>query len=200
MESIKKIGFLAIPAIVLAVIIWGITSRPAQAEETEPVQEAIVEEEDDERWHIPATTYAALEELPRISYEVPKAENGAKRFMDYRTITDKTTSQWAIQQDAVTDEYGFRRYGDAYCVAMGTYYAETCGDVFEITLDSGLTFSALVSDIKRDCDTDETNRHREGNVVEFIVDKDAIPEDAAAMGDMSYGTPMQGKVVSIYRV
>lgn len=49
MESIKKIGFLAIPAIVLAVIIWGITSRPAQAEETEPVQEAIVEEEDDER-------------------------------------------------------------------------------------------------------------------------------------------------------
>ena len=37
-------------------------------------------------------------------------------------------------------------------------------------------------------------------VVEFIVDKDAIPEDAAAMGDMSYGTPMQGKVVSIYRV
>ena len=72
--------------------------------------------------------------------------------------------------------------------------------MFEIVLDSGFVFTALVSDIKRDCDTDERNQHREGNVVEFIVDKNSIPRDAALMGDMSFGTPMQGKIVAINKL
>lgn len=163
-------------------------------------EEAVVEEADDERYQIPATQYASLEAIPGTPYEVPKEESGVKRFMDYRTITDRTTSQWALQQEAATDEYGFRRYGGAYMVAMGTYYAQTCGDVFEIVLDSGFSFTALVSDIKRDCDTNEKNQHREGNVVEFIVDTQVIPRDAALMGDMSYGTPMQGRIVAINKL
>ena len=72
--------------------------------------------------------------------------------------------------------------------------------MFEIVLDSGYSFIALVSDIKRDCDTDEKNQHSEGNVVEFIVDVDTIPRDAALMGDMSFGTPMQGKLVAINKL
>lgn len=170
--------------------------------EAETSEEVVVEQVDNYngRDQIPATQYASLEAIPGIPYEVPEKESGAKRFMDYRTITDRTTSQWVLQQEAVTDEYGFRRYGGAYMVAMGTYYAQTCGDVFEIVLDSGFSFTALVSDIKRDCDTDEKNQHREGNVVEFIVDSDAIPRDAALMGDMSYGTEMQGEIVAINKL
>lgn len=170
--------------------------------EAETFEETIVEEAANYNGHdeIPATQYASLDAIPGTPYEVPEEESGAKRFMDYRAITDRTTSQWALQQDATTDEYGFRRYGGAYMVAMGTYYAKTCGDVFEIVLDSGFVFTALVSDIKRDCDTDERNQHREGNVVEFIVDKNSIPRDAALMGDMSFGTPMQGKIVAINKL
>lgn len=170
--------------------------------EAETSEEVVVEQVDNYngRDQIPATQYASLEAIPGIPYEVLEKESGAKRFMDYRTITDRTTSQWVLQQEAVTDEYGFRRYGGAYMVAMGTYYAQTCGDVFEIVLDSGFSFTALVSDIKRDCDTDEKNQHREGNIVEFIVDSDAIPRDAALMGDMSYGTAMQGEIVAINKL
>lgn len=170
--------------------------------EAEAGDEVVVEQVDsyNGRDQIPATQYASLEAIPGTPYEVPEEESGAKRFMDYRTITDRTTSQWVLQQEAVTDEYGFRRYGGAYMVAMGTYYAQICGDVFEIVLDSGFSFTALVSDIKRDCDTDEKNQHREGNVVEFIVDSDAIPRDAALMGDMSYGTPMQGRIIAINKL
>ena len=159
--------------------------------EAETFEETIVEEAANYNGHdeIPATQYASLDAIPGTPYEVPEEESGAKRFMDYRAITDRTTSQWALQ-----------RYGGAYMVAMGTYYAEACGDVFEIVLDSGFVFTALVSDIKRDCNTDERNQHREGNVVEFIVDKNSIPRDAALMGDMSFGTPMQGKIVAINKL
>lgn len=183
----------------LSAILSPAATQPARAEVTEE-QAQILPEVADSRYDVPATEYAVLYEIPRTPYDIPEEESGVKRWMDYRAITDPTTRQWAIQQEAYTDEHGFRRYGGAYCVAVGTYYAEACGDVFEITLDSGVTFSALVSDIKRDCDTDETNRHRDGNVIEFIVDKDAIPQDAKDMGDMSYGTPMQGKITGIYLV
>lgn len=107
--------------------------------EAETSEEVVVEQVDNYngRDQIAATQYASLEAIPGIPYEVPEEESGAKRFMDYRTITDRTTSQWVLQQEAVTDEYGFRRYGGAYMVAMGTYYAQTCGDVFEIVLDPG---------------------------------------------------------------
>ena len=36
--------------------------------------------------------------------------------------------------------------------------------------------------------------------MEFIVDVDTIPRDAALMGDMSFGTPMQGKLVAINKL
>lgn len=182
---------------------------PAVAEAGTAVQEEetsvvpVAENEFYGRNEVPATQYASLEAIPDISvdyYEVPAAESGFKSYLDYRTITCRTSTQWELQQEAVTDEYGFRRYGGAYMVAMGTYYSQSCGEVFEITLDSGFKFTALISDIKRDCDTDEKNQHKDGNVVEFIVDKNAIPQKAAHMGDMSYDTPMQGKIVSICKL
>lgn len=188
-------------ASVLLLVVFPIASG-VETTEADVLEDTIAEAVTDYNGHdqIPATQYASLEAIPGTPYEVPEQECGVKRFMDYRTITDRTTSQWALQQDSTTDEYGFRRYGGAYMVAMGTYYAQTCGDVFEIVLDSGYSFTALVSDIKRDCDTDEKNQHREGNVVEFIVDSDAIPRDAALMGDMSYGTLMQGEIVAINKL
>lgn len=194
-----KLGIGLTGVLLLVVFPMAVGFETAEAETSE---EVVVEQVDNYngRDQIPATQYASLEAIPGIPYEVPEKESGVKRFMDYRTITDRTTSQWVLQQEAVTDEYGFRRYGGAYMVAMGTYYAQTCGDVFEIVLDSGFSFTALVSDIKRDCDTDEKNQHREGNVVEFIVDSDAIPRDAALMGDMSYGTAMQGEIVAINKL
>ena len=137
----------------------------------------------------------------KVSFSVPKAETGAKRWMDYRTITARSSMQWKLQQDAWTDEYGFRRYGDYYMIAMGTYYAKQCGKLFEITLENGFTFLGLISDIKQDAHTDSLNQHRYGNVVEFIVDKDQIPTMAKRMGDMSYAfDAMNAKIASIKEI
>lgn len=137
----------------------------------------------------------------KVSYSVPTAETGAKRWMDYRHITAKSSMQYKLQQDAWTDEYGFRRYGEYYMIAMGTYYAEQCGKLFEITLENGFTFLGLISDIKQDQHTDSLHQHRYGNVVEFIIDKDKIPHLAKVMGDMSYAfDEMNAKIASIREI
>lgn len=142
------------------------------------------------------------EENLGASYDIPSAETGRKTFMDYRAITCKASKQYAIQQKAWTDGNGFRRSGDYYLVAMGTYYAAECGKTFQVSLDNGTTFDVMVGDIKADCDTDEANQHRNGNVIEFIIDSDHINRNCKLMGDMSYtdGLDFYGKIISITEI
>lgn len=131
-----------------------------------------------------------------VFYEVPAAEDGSKRYMDFRTITATNSTQWELQQSAWTDGYGFRRCGDMYMVAMGTYYTSQCGKTFHIVLDNGYEFDVLVSDVKMDAHTDAKHQHRNGNVLEFIVDAEVIPSLAAKMGDMSYAFDAMNSTIS----
>lgn len=131
---------------------------------------------------------SAMPEPEIITLDVPtEIKTSQKTYMDYRTITSASSKQYRLQQGAWTDEYGFRRYGEYYMVALGTFYTgDSCGKVFRITLDTGASFVAITGDIKANAHTDAMNQHRNGNVVEFIIDKNAIPDMCRKMGDMSY--------------
>lgn len=136
------------------------------------------------------------------SLDVPpdeKANNGFKSYMDYRTITSPSSKQYEMQQEAWTDELGLRRYGDYYMVALGTFYAQGCGETFRITLDSGFSFDVITGDIKDDKHTDEKHQHRNGVIVEFIVDSKAISSTCRVMGDMSHAG-FSGRIESIQRL
>lgn len=136
------------------------------------------------------------------SLDVPtdkKANNGFKSYMDYRAITCPSSKQYEMQQEAWTDELGLRRYGDYYMVALGTFYAQNCGETFRITLDSGFSFDVITGDIKDDKHTDEKHQHRNGVIVEFIVDSKAISKTCRVMGDMSHAG-FAGKIESIQRL
>ena len=102
--------------------------------------------------------------------------------MDYRTI--RAGTQLDLQQGAWTDDLGFRRYGEDYMVALGSYYGNV-GERFLITLSSGVSFTAIKGDAKSDKHTDALHMHKEGNVVEFIVDSHLIQREAKRAGDMS---------------
>lgn len=137
-------------------------------------------------------------------YDIPAAATSFKAWMSYRAITDKHSDQWKLQENAWTDGDGFRRYGDEgyYMVAMGTYYASRCGKVFDVTFESGETIRCIIGDIKADAHTDSLHQHRNGNVVEFIVDGKAISKTCRRMGDMSYaeGVDLTGKPIKIVEV
>jgi hypothetical protein len=118
-----------------------------------------------------------IKEIDEYIYP-PESENydiighsGKKTFMGYKTITDKKSEQYALQQDAYTDSEGFRRIDDRYCVAIGTAFGVKAGQLFDATLENGTTIKCIVGDIKKEFDTDSTNVFTtNGCCLEFIVD------------------------------
>lgn len=142
--------------------------------------------------------------------DIPTCNTEFKTYMDYRCITDKTSAQYELQQFAWTDEDGFRRIGDDYIVAMGTYYAENVGDRFKITLDTDNQITVIIGDIKQDVHTDYFNQYTpiydengiffSGNVLEFIVDTDVLPKIPRRLGTVSYFDNLKGNIKSIERI
>lgn len=137
-----------------------------------------------------------------IDYALPTQTKGSfKTFMDYRTITDETSKQYALQRLATTDENGLRRFNNRYIVAMGTYYSHSVGKEFVLTLDNSHEIAVIVGDIKQDEHTDVNNQYTtlSGNVVEFIVDEDKLPSKVLRMGDVS-SLGLSGNITRIEEV
>ncbi|MDE7294090.1 MAG: hypothetical protein K2N72_06670 [Oscillospiraceae bacterium] len=148
----------------------------------------------------PAAASEADEALP-----LPDVDTDFKTYMDYRTITNKKSKQYDLQQQAYTDEQGIRRIDDDVCVALGTGYAKKCGERFEITLDSGNTFTAIVGDIKSDAHTDPSNRYVElweghGDMIEFIVDTRELDRNIKIMGSIGEYEEYSGSVTNIVKL
>ena len=141
-------------------------------------------------------------EYERIPMSLPSQTSGEfKTYMSYKAITDTSSDQWKLQQQAYTDSDGFRKVGNDFCVAIGQHYSKTVGDRFHIKLDSGIEFTAIVGDIKQQQHTDSTNRYVEqnGSILEFIVATKYVDDKTKVMGDMSYSN-LQGGILSIEKV
>ena len=126
-------------------------------------------------------------------------------YMDYRTITDKSSAQYKLQQECWTDMMGLRRHGSDYVVALGTYFTENVGDRFTVYLDNGNHFNVIVGDIKADTHTDDTNSYvpmdnDTGNMVEFIIDEYAANTNMLMLGTVSYHDFFNGSVINIERI
>ena len=180
----------------------------ARRAEKDEFDNGIVYYSNDKDTLVASKTYSASTNSTKDLNECAVPDNvdtSFKAYMDYRTITDTTSKQYKMQQNAWTGMDGVRRIGDDICVAMGTYYAEECGARFEITLDTGKTFNVIVSDIKADKDTDKTNRYTmhgenpKACVIEFIVDVDELGDKSRDTGDVSYSN-FKGEVTSIVKL
>lgn len=124
----------------------------------------------------------------------PKHENylinnhsGKKSFMGYKTITDKTSKQYALQQKAYTDEFGFRKIGNRYLVAIGTAFNANVGTYFDAELENGTIIECIVGEIKSDFHTDSTNVFSQnGCCLEFIVNTKILEPYVKQRGDCSF--------------
>lgn len=147
------------------------------------------------REHFRSVPYKIFHERIKTCMEVPNCDTSFKAYMDYRSITDTTTDQYKLQQYAATDGLGLRRYGDYYLAAMGTYYSDTVGETFRITLENDNTFNVMIGDIKKDVHTDSKNMYSpvydesgsfySANVLEFIVDSDHLSRNVRLLGTVS---------------
>lgn len=136
-----------------------------------------------------------------IVMEIPNNATGNfKTYMDYRSITNRRSTQWMLQTRAYTNDNGFRMIDGKYLVAMGTYYG-TCGEEFIITLSNGQEINVIIGDIKDNRHTDATNRYipRNGNIVEFIIDTNKINSMSRRMGDVSH-SGLYGDIIKIEKI
>lgn len=150
---------------------------------------------------VPSSAIPVVEEVSKISLSVPNINSSFKAYMDYRCITNKSSQQWKMQQEATTDvATGIRMYGEFYMVALGSYYAQQCGDKFIITLDSGKEFKIMIGDFKADKHTNSTHQYsRNNNIVEFIVDTPSLSPKVRQMGDISY-CGFEGSITGISKI
>lgn len=112
--------------------------------------------------------------------------------MDYRKITNTASDQYKIQQRCTNNEYGIRTYGKYLTVALGSYFTRRLGDTYHVTLENGYEFDIMLGDFKDDgsypvyghpC----TNYDGEScvNVIEFIIDDQAVPNEVMNTGTFS---------------
>ena len=149
----------------------------------------------------PAETAPAMS-IPPTETQSPQTQTWFKAYMDYCTITDTDSVQYAMEQNAWTDDRGLRRMADDYLVAMGTGWLESgCGERFAVTLENGSEFTVRVGDIKADQHTDKTHRYRScesgANVLEFIVDTGMLSGEARNAGTVSVYPELSGNITAI---
>lgn len=143
----------------------------------------------------------------RKEASLPSIPTNIKSFTDYRVYNIEGTPHYRLQNQCCTDQLGLRRFGEDYCVAVGSYYSTDIGDRFEVTLDNGFVFTVIVSDTKADYDTDEQhmytpcvnyNGEKSGNLLEFIVDIESISKEMYAYGSVDYHSQFKGNIVNMF--
>lgn len=140
------------------------------------------------------------EDINFIKYDTPNNDS-FKSYMDYRTLSDKTSLQYDLQQQAYTDSLtGIRMVNNRYLIAVGSYYTTEIGVYLDVILKNGTVIQCILGDVKNDKHTDSTNRQNpNGSVIEFIVDVNILNSVVKQQGDISYvNEDFEGEIDSIY--
>lgn len=132
--------------------------------------------------------YISDKEAKYTSYSVP-ANRGFKSYMGYKTLTNKSSWQYKLQQSyAITGNYGIRMVNNRYCIAVGSHFQTSIGQYLDLVLENGTIIPCIMADLKADIHTDNSNivTLHNGCVSEFVIDKDMLHRTAKKMGDISY--------------
>lgn len=128
------------------------------------------------------------------TYTMP-TNSSFKAFMAYTTITNRSSKQWQLQQEAETDENGLRTYNNRYMVAVGTFFDASVGTYIDVELSTGVVLPCVIGDIKQNIHTDSLNLQApNGNIVEFIIDEHVLPSYVKSAGDISKLPGFEGYV------
>ena len=136
------------------------------------------------------------------SYQTIQTSVGEfKSYTDYKCLA-RNSAQWKLQERAYTDGNGLRKIGDAYLVALGSYYGTTLGTRYEVALSNGNTFNIILCDFKKNIHTDKNNKVTlsDGSILEFYVNGDKLPSHVKKLGTISAIPFFQGGVVSITKI
>lgn len=157
---------------------------------------------------IETTTAAPIEEsttgaqetttIKQEEKKLPSNFGAFKSYTDYRCLS-RSSAQWKLQEQAYTDENGLRKIGDAYLVALGSYYGTKLGVRYTVTLSTGNQFDIILCDCKDDRHTNKTHQYTAASccVLEFYVETEKMPKKVRQLGSISAIEEFKGNVISI---
>lgn len=137
--------------------------------------------------------------------DVPDGNNSFYAYMDYDKVTDPTSAQYKFKDICWIDDMGLYRQCNDYVIALGSFYGQSIGERYMITLQNGVSFTAVLGDLKNDADTDPTNRYRitndeRKNVIEFIVDTDQLSKEVKQSGNIGSYSMFDSDIASISKI
>lgn len=140
---------------------------------------------------------------PEAVYEEPEEETTVlstvtfKPYEDYRCITDQSSLQWQLIQQAYHEPDGRLTIDGFTLVALGRYWGPV-GTRYEATI-GGKTVYILKGDAKADCDTMACDGFcgPDGHIIELIVDTDLLSEEVIYHGDCSLIPELAGQIEKI---
>lgn len=124
---------------------------------------------------------------------ITKGVSGDKRksYMDYKTITSRSSRQYKIQHSlgATTASNGVRQIRGRYLIALGSYYTHDVGRYVDLILNNGATIECIVGDAKKNIDTNSNNSvGNDGSVAEFIVETSALSKRTRQEGNCDFAS------------
>ena len=139
--------------------------------------------------------------IKEMSEKQEVAKNDFKSYMPYTAITNKSSMQYKLQQQASTDADGIRCIDSKPTVAVGTGWGVKVGDIVLITCENGKSFEAVIGDIKADIHTDSDNKTTMSNGCrcEFIVDMNSLNITVKSRGNIAVLNKYNGYVVDIIK-
>ena len=132
-----------------------------------------------------------------------RSKSAVKRYMDFTTVTDTSSKQYAILQKGEIQSNGLISVNGFVCAALGSSYGQI-GDKYIFILQDGSERKA-VKIIKADEKQDRHTLNGEGwldtngNILEMVVCTNALPAAAKTSGDCNEVKEIRGNVIKIIK-
>ena len=125
-----------------------------------------------------------------------------KSYMSYTAITNKSSAQYQLQQQATTDADGIRCINSKPMVAVGTGWGVKVGDTVLIKCENGNSFEAVIGDIKANAHTGSDNKTTlpNGCRCEFIVDMGSLNSTVKSRGNVAVLAKYNGYITDVVKI
>lgn len=125
-----------------------------------------------------------------------------KSYMPYTAITNKSSTQYKLQQQAYTDANGIRCVDSKPMVAVGTGWGVKVGDTALIICENGNKFEVIIGDIKANAHTGADNKTTLSNGCrcEFIVDMSKLHPTVKSRGNVAVLAQYSGYITNVVKI
>ena len=136
------------------------------------------------------------------STTVQTTKKDFKSYMSYKAITNRSSAQYKLQQQASTDNDGIRCLNSKPMVAVGTGWGLKVGDTALIICENGNEFEVVIGDIKANAHTGADNKTTATNGCrcEFIVDMKSLNTTVKNRGNVAALKKYSGYITNVIKI